>query len=1432
MKAWFAKLHRQQPRGRVEERGEAEQPPAFNGEEESRDAPAPAPVPAFPVLAVDTALSPPPLSAHPGRTHRGPWESATGGEGVPSDAHPAAPDSSLPMPASPDHHHLAAPPGLHSSASTTRRPSSSDWDGGAGLAGRSSIGATPSLPSMDTVLPGRGHPATATATKAALAASTWAPVVEAAPPPPPAPASGLAPPPRTPPPSPALGWAAHEPPLSASDIPAIGGGGRASLTAAEARRSFDPHRGSGEAERRAAARAPAPPAAASTPAPSPRPSTDALRRASLGSQGSGATARSSFAAEAGGEEGGGSGGPHPMASLLLRPPSRGPAAPGSTADPGTLSVEAVLASTRLDADLWPAAAAFALVPPDTPLPMAMLARLWGLDKGPGGLAAGSAAAEGVIAALAAAGAARVARLGDGSAWALPSGSLHAALTTARAGGTPAEHAALVAAYAGAGGPEAASPPPTPRGPRLAASLAATPDDGYWLPHAGHHLAGAGDGLTLASLLADPDWLDAKLRSYGAAAVTADFRRALSPALAAADPALMHQGQQLVAPVTAPGSSPSTTTAATLAPIDGARLALAAFQMAAPAAAAAPAARGVLRSQMEARLRGVPSHAGVLAPACAAVLAAHAPVDPPPAGAGAAALPPAPPIGLAPRAPTLEQAGGVARLTLRGHTGPVTRALVLPNGVDVATGGADGIRVSDLEVGDCVLRLTHGGLVTDLAAGGGGRLLLSAGSDGRARVWELPGGKCVRELTGHVGPIHGAALDGRGRLALTAGADGALRAWDVERGTCAAALVGHGGAGVRALALSADGRTALTGGEDFCGVVWDIMSGSAATTLAGHSGWVVGVALTPGGEAALTASHDGTARVWLLSHGGCCEHVLAGHTGRLSAVRVSGPDLALTASDDKTARLWDWHTGACLRVFESGAWLADAALVAGPPAPGPGVALTASGDGTVHAWGVGGSDDGASPPPLATMRGHAGPVRCVALTRRGRFAISGGDDATVRVWDVEARALPPPPCHGGAVASVAAVGGGGGGGPGRPASSIFLSVGPDGARAWDAATGAALPSTLPGAATPARWALGSPRGVVLAAAPDTGLRAWRAGPDGHSLSLACVVAGRPGTRVRAFDAAPCAGVALVAAYDSAVWAVHFGPGLEACGGADTPATPEIVHLQTRGGSLAAGGGGRGHSGVTAARLSADGRVALTAAVDGSVRLWDASSGACLAALGAGPHTDAACGLALSPDGRAGVSVSEDGAAAAWDLGRLVDGGPRDATSSPPPPGLPLGKALRVAGAALCPSGRLVLVWGTARTAAASPAAELWHCGPAVGAVPGPGPYRLAVLDPPTGGVAAAAWSACGRAAALASPDGTVRVYRAAGGGGRGAPGPVGSLAGVFMADSSPTCCAFDVPGFCTGGEEAGGLPPPPPTSLAVGCDDGTVHVLGMDGLGWY
>lgn len=77
--------------------------------------------------------------------------------------------------------------------------------------------------------------------------------------------------------------------------------------------------------------------------------------------------------------------------------------------------------------------------------------------------------------------------------------------------------------------------------------------------------------------------------------------------------------------------------------------------------------------------------------------------------------------LPPLTPSLDQAGGLQRLALRGHTGPVTKVLLTPSGTDAVTASADGTaRVWDLDIGDCVLLLEgHAGPITDMAVTSGG-----------------------------------------------------------------------------------------------------------------------------------------------------------------------------------------------------------------------------------------------------------------------------------------------------------------------------------------------------------------------------------------------------------------------------------------------------------------------------------------------------------------------------------------------------------------------------------------------------------------------------------------------------------------------------------------------------------------------------------------
>jgi hypothetical protein len=155
---------------------------------------------------------------------------------------------------------------------------------------------------------------------------------------------------------------------------------------------------------------------------------------------------------------------------------------------------------------------------------------------------------------------------------------------------------------------------------------------------------------------------------------------------------------------------------------------------------------------------------------------------------------------------------------------------------------------------------------------------------------------------------------------------------------------------------------------------------------------------------------------------------------------------------------------------------------------------------------------------------------------------------------------------------------------------------------------------------------------------------------------------------------------------------------------------------------------GQGPVQAVAFSPDGKVLLTGGADGVVRLWDRVRGR---ALGQPlRHQGPVSGLALSRDGKTVLTGSADGTARLWDAAT----------------GRPVGQRLmhrgKVLAVAFGPDGRTVL------TACQDGTIQAWH---AASAQPRGRPFR------PAGGIRAAAFSPAGGAVVVVSGDRAVRVW---------------------------------------------------------------------------
>lgn len=291
--------------------------------------------------------------------------------------------------------------------------------------------------------------------------------------------------------------------------------------------------------------------------------------------------------------------------------------------------------------------------------------------------------------------------------------------------------------------------------------------------------------------------------------------------------------------------------------------------------------------------------------------------------------------------------GQSLAELRGHTGWVYQAIFSPDGRLLTTGADRTARLwqsaGEAGGGAAGWRQTaelrgHTGDVTGAAFSPDGKVAATASEDRTTRLWNMPAAGAAGdsavisasvELAGHSGAVLAVAFSPDGQRLVTASSDGAARVWRLafgDSGQVRAASpereLRHNG-DVYTAVFSPDGTRILTASRDNLAVVWDAATGRPIFEL-GHARDVYSAAFSPDGTRIVTASADNTARVWQASDGGLVAE-LRGHTnGVLGATfSVDGRWIA-TASMDGAARIWDARNGLGLAVLRgSSQWVYSA-----------------------------------------------------------------------------------------------------------------------------------------------------------------------------------------------------------------------------------------------------------------------------------------------------------------------------------------------------------------------------------------------------------------------------------------------------------------------------------------------------------------------------
>jgi len=286
------------------------------------------------------------------------------------------------------------------------------------------------------------------------------------------------------------------------------------------------------------------------------------------------------------------------------------------------------------------------------------------------------------------------------------------------------------------------------------------------------------------------------------------------------------------------------------------------------------------------------------------------------------------------------------LRLAGHQGDQGTVDWAPDGTAILTAGMDGkARIWDAATGAERLTITvmadpptgsafYFDVIGDAAWSPQGDQIVTAAADKTARVWDATTGMVLHILGGHTGPLTGVTWSPEGTQLATSSRDGAVRVWDLATGEVLRLLSNHKGI-VRSVAWSPNGRRLATAGEDGTVRVWRASTGIEEFVFRGATA-VWHVVWAPDSQRLAIKG----ARVWVLDFFNEPSRRLYGNDIGESRCAMWSPDgkYILTHSD-ATAWLWDVGREHSIQTFKNSRyfhqpWSPDGARIVTSDEEGP------------------------------------------------------------------------------------------------------------------------------------------------------------------------------------------------------------------------------------------------------------------------------------------------------------------------------------------------------------------------------------------------------------------------------------------------------------------------------------------------------------------
>jgi WD40 repeat protein len=370
-----------------------------------------------------------------------------------------------------------------------------------------------------------------------------------------------------------------------------------------------------------------------------------------------------------------------------------------------------------------------------------------------------------------------------------------------------------------------------------------------------------------------------------------------------------------------------------------------------------------------------------------------------------------------------------------HSGTVFRLAFSSDGKYLVSGSLDGsVKIWTVD-GKLVKKIQHGpASVWGVAFSPNGEMVASSSSDRTVKIWRTDG-TLLTTLAGHEKAVWNVAFSRDSQIIASAGVDNLVKIWTVD-GKLLNTLVGHEGS-VWDVAFCQETNLLVSGSGDKTAKLWRTDGTLVKTFPAGDV--LLGVDCSDNGEYIATSGNDSGVKIWRTD--GTLVSTLRKHDGVVRDVALSRDGLmTASASDDSTVKLWRFeqnllkllygHEDTVWEVATSPdgkliasvggnsllLWQSDGKLLQKITTPSPGIrSLAWSANGQTIAIGTNGFtievfdlvDNLAdmNQPQLKlrkVLTGHQASVYGIAISPDGQTIASGGDDRTIKLWNIDGK----------------------------------------------------------------------------------------------------------------------------------------------------------------------------------------------------------------------------------------------------------------------------------------------------------------------------------------------------------------------------------------------------------------------------------------------